>query len=1265
MYVHKPWKTFFAPTLIKYEKPTTNDYQYDVPTIWLDKTTDICYMLVDNTMGAAVWISRENTGTGDGVWTLYGDNAVRVAGNIGIGAIDPAKKLTVTGTFGAGTTGAEFAIDLSGNIVCGTVNGQTISNVASFTGTVNATTGFKISGAATSGNVLRGNGTNFVSATLEKSDVGLANVDNTSDTNKPISNATQSALDLKADLVGGKVPAGQLPSNFGLELGETSITAYYGDKGKSAYNHSLVVAGNPHAVTKSDVGLGNVDNTSDVSKPLSNAMIQAMLVKADLVLGKVPLEQLPSITYEIESYATGSAFPSTGNSHTYYVALDTMYVYLWGDDVGYVLITGSLSIADNSVTMAKLQNIDQNTVIGRVDSGIGDPKALSATELRSLLGSVGITADSAWAASGDLIVGTGNDTAAILSKGSSGQVLTAGASTLSWQTPATGGGTITDVTGTSPVVSSGGTTPAISMPAATNASAGHATAAHITAIEANTAKVTNATHTGDVTGSGALTIANNAVTLAKMANVDSGRVLYRRSSGTGLVEATALADLKSDLAVPSKVAVGAIDTGTDDAGFVTALKLKDSGVLNLAWSGEVNGLSAKSPIVDNDLLMIEDSAASYGKKKLLWSALKSTAKTYFDTLYASTSIVGYTAAQARTDLIANVFPVVNNPDKAPSCTAVVSELALKANLSGATFTGTVVANTILTVNTQANIKLLKLTDLVDLKIPYHSSTNGMLSSSVYFNSTNNGIGINQSGPTALVDIAPSTTTTASLRIRQSSAILGTINIGDLWFYLDGTTPKLNFRKTATETVDLLTVSANLWNQNSSYIYYSGGNVGIGINTPSAAQLVTYGSSGGRHPAAQFQNINVAGYTDVSVMCGTSLTTDRLSFGRCGSSYTSGGFANGAWIWNYGSGKLSFGTNSTENFAIAGNGMISGIVPDGKCYYVTKTQSATIANSTSVYSIGNTLANQFPFIAGVCVDINHTLGTVNEVTHYENFAWFPSFMSKVVIPSGAGSDQFKGYLTNIGNSGGGSATIGGNSNIGLVHRVQMHGSSGDLAAVWHMVEVTGQTANERAETAAISYYHKFDTIGKCYSSILEGQQIFDNMAYGDGIFNLGSRGGFGWHHVIKVKDAISIYMPEYIFINAVNSTAESGYSAWSGNYVVSMNGKWNNLFGSWPGFGPLYVQICGIDLYSNITYANTSIPALRIGSTSFIDLSGDTPNICRIGSSNGGLYVYSKTSGTSKLALNFADGATYMRIGSGYYLLTVSGTSIVATLQTGL
>lgn len=44
-----------------------------------------------------------------------------------------------------------------------------------------------------------------------------------------------------------------------LALGETSSTAYRGDRGKIAYDHSLTI-GNPHQTTKADIGLGNVEN---------------------------------------------------------------------------------------------------------------------------------------------------------------------------------------------------------------------------------------------------------------------------------------------------------------------------------------------------------------------------------------------------------------------------------------------------------------------------------------------------------------------------------------------------------------------------------------------------------------------------------------------------------------------------------------------------------------------------------------------------------------------------------------------------------------------------------------------------------------------------------------------------------------------------------------------------------------------------------------------------------------------------------------------
>ena len=66
-----------------------------------------------------------------------------------------------------------------------------------------------------------------------------------------------------------------------LALGETASTAYRGDRGKAAYDHSQLTNGNPHNVTKSDIGLGNVDNTSDADKPISTATQTALNAKQD------------------------------------------------------------------------------------------------------------------------------------------------------------------------------------------------------------------------------------------------------------------------------------------------------------------------------------------------------------------------------------------------------------------------------------------------------------------------------------------------------------------------------------------------------------------------------------------------------------------------------------------------------------------------------------------------------------------------------------------------------------------------------------------------------------------------------------------------------------------------------------------------------------------------------------------------------------------------------------------------------------------------
>lgn len=192
--------------------------------------------------------------------------------------------------------------------------------------------------------------------TLTKADVGLGNVDNTSDANKPISTATQTALDKKANTA---------------------------DLGTLAFKNSL---------TKSDVGLGNVDNTSDLNKPISTATQTALnakantadlgalafkdsLSKTDVGLGnvtndaqvkrsemgaangvatldaqgKVPSAQLPSYVDDVLEYNNLAAFPKTGEGGKIYIDTTTNKEYRWGG-TEYREISASLALGETSST---------------------------------------------------------------------------------------------------------------------------------------------------------------------------------------------------------------------------------------------------------------------------------------------------------------------------------------------------------------------------------------------------------------------------------------------------------------------------------------------------------------------------------------------------------------------------------------------------------------------------------------------------------------------------------------------------------------------------------------------------------------------------------------------------------------------------------------------------------------------------------------------------------------------------------------------------
>ena len=122
---------------------------------------------------------------------------------------------------------------------------------------------------------------------LVKDDVGLGNVDNTSDANKPVSTAQQTALDLKADLASptftGTV-SGITSTMVGLGNVDNTSNATERAATATLTNKTLTspVINTPTGIVKGDVGLGNVDNTSDANKPVSTATQTALDLKAPL-----------------------------------------------------------------------------------------------------------------------------------------------------------------------------------------------------------------------------------------------------------------------------------------------------------------------------------------------------------------------------------------------------------------------------------------------------------------------------------------------------------------------------------------------------------------------------------------------------------------------------------------------------------------------------------------------------------------------------------------------------------------------------------------------------------------------------------------------------------------------------------------------------------------------------------------------------------------------------------------------------------------------
>ena len=117
---------------------------------------------------------------------------------------------------------------------------------------------------------------------VSKAMVGLSNVDNTTDVDKPVSTAQSIALALKANA--SAITNVNNTSDAEKPISNATQTALNLKASTAALTSHETNLANPHGVTKAQVALSNVDNTSDAAKPVSTAQAAAIaLVNTTLV----------------------------------------------------------------------------------------------------------------------------------------------------------------------------------------------------------------------------------------------------------------------------------------------------------------------------------------------------------------------------------------------------------------------------------------------------------------------------------------------------------------------------------------------------------------------------------------------------------------------------------------------------------------------------------------------------------------------------------------------------------------------------------------------------------------------------------------------------------------------------------------------------------------------------------------------------------------------------------------------------------------------